>query len=29
LLEALDQLSWINLELLRRDHPLAEEPASV
>ena len=26
LLEALDQLSWINLELLRRDQPLAEAP---
>jgi hypothetical protein len=26
LLEALDQLSWINLELLRRDEPLSGEP---
>jgi hypothetical protein len=26
LLEALDQLSWINLELLRRDEPLSSEP---
>ena len=25
-LEALDQLSWINLELLRRDEPLSSEP---
>jgi len=29
LLEALDQLSWINLELLRRDHPLADESSPV
>ena len=27
LLETLDQLSWINLELLRRSEPLAGEPA--
>ena len=27
LLETLDQLSWINLELLRRGEPLAGEPA--
>ena len=26
LLEALDQLSWINLELLRRDEPLSGAP---
>ena len=26
LLEGLDQLSWINLELLRRNEPLAAEP---
>ena len=26
LLETLDQLSWINLELLRRGEPLSEEP---
>ena len=26
LLETLDQLSWINLELLRRSEPLAGEP---
>jgi hypothetical protein len=28
LLETLDQLSWINLELLRRDEPLSGEPPS-
>ena len=28
-LEALDQLSWINLELLRRDQPLSVEPSPV
>ena len=26
LLETLDQLSWINLELLRRSEPLSGEP---
>jgi len=29
LLETLDQLSWINLELLRRDQPLSGEPPPV
>jgi len=28
-LETLDQLSWINLELLRRDEPLSEQPSPV
>ena len=28
LLEAIDQLAWINLELLRRDEPLCPQPAS-
>lgn len=28
-LETLDQLSWINLELLRRDEPLLAEPSPV
>ena len=28
-LETLDQLSWINLELLRRDESLSGEPTSV
>ena len=28
-LETLDQLSWINLELLRRDEPLSGEPTPV
>ena len=28
-LETLDQLSWINLELLRRDQPLSGEPPPV
>jgi hypothetical protein len=26
ILESLDQLSWLNLELLRRDEPLSGEP---
>ena len=29
ILETLDQLSWINLELLRRDQPLSGEPPPV
>jgi hypothetical protein len=29
LLETLDQLSWINLELLRRGEPLSGEPSPV
>jgi hypothetical protein len=29
LLETLDQLSWINLELLRRDQPLSAQPPPV
>ena len=29
MLETLDQLSWINLELLRRDQPLSGEPPPV
>jgi hypothetical protein len=28
-LETLDQLSWINLELLRRNEPLSGEPPLV
>lgn len=28
-LEILDQLSWINLELLRRDEPLSGEPTPI